>query len=113
MQEDNYQERRQVPRFSIDIPLKYLNAAINKVCLARTFNISANGIGLVTDDEVAKGTSLDLWINMPDNGEQIPAKGEVVWSDRTDNNSYLVGVALKNSSFKPIPIVLRAIQAKF
>ena len=113
MQEDNYQERRQVPRFSIDIPLKYLNAVINKVCLAKTFNISSSGMGLATCDDVATGTELDIWLSMPDNGEQIPAKGQVVWSRQVDQNNYLLGVSLNNSSLRPIPIVLRAIQAKF
>jgi len=37
----------------------------------------------------------------------------VVWSSRADQGNYLVGVSLKNAALKPIPIVLRAIQAKF
>jgi len=113
MPEDNYKERRQFPRFSIDIPLKYLTAAVNKVCLAKTYNISASGIGLVANEELIKGTPLDIWLSMPDNGEQISARGEVVWSSRADQGNYLVGVSLKNAALKPIPIVLRAIQAKF
>jgi Tfp pilus assembly protein PilZ len=113
MQEDNYRERRLVPRFSIDIPLKYLNATIHKVCQARTFNISSSGLGLATEEEIATGTVLDIWLSMPDNHEQIPAKGQVVWSKKVDQKNYLVGVSLSNYALKPIPIVLRAIQAKF
>ncbi|MBI5145073.1 MAG: PilZ domain-containing protein, partial [Candidatus Omnitrophica bacterium] len=105
-------ERRRVPRFSVSIPLTYYNFNSQKSNQGKLHNLSAQGIGFVTDEELAPGTYLEIWLEMPDNGEQIYTKGKVVWTKQLETNQYRVGINLEGFNLKPIPIVLRIIQVK-
>lgn len=112
MPDKEFVERRRFSRFSIAIPLTYCSLDSSKINQAQTHDISVQGIGFITNDELAPQTSLDIWLNMPDNAEQIHIKGEVVWSKKIGFNNYRIGISLRDSTLKPIPLVLRAIQTK-
>ncbi len=105
-------ERRKFPRFSISLPLTYCNLSSKRINQAEIHNISEQGIGFVTNEELTPGTYLEIWINLPDNHEQIYLKGKVVWEQKLETNQYGIGINLVESRLKPIPIVLRAIQIK-
>jgi hypothetical protein len=49
---------------------------------------------------------------MPDSDERIHASGEVAWLKKIGQNIYRAGISLKDSTLKPIPIILRMIQAQ-
>ncbi len=105
-------EKRKYPRFSTKITMVHSSSPENKSRQDKTQNISAIGIGFLTTEELRPGTHLEISLIMPDNGEEIRVKGDVAWSVKVANDSYMVGVNLKDPSLKPIPIVLRAIQAR-
>lgn len=112
MLEHEFQEKRKYLRFTITIPLNHCRLDSGRIGKAQTKDISAQGIGIVTDEELAPKTLLDIWITMPDNGEQIHAKGEVVWVRKAGANNYHIGTNLKDSRLKPIPIVLRTVKTR-
>lgn len=112
MPKTEFKEKRSFPRFPIVIPLTYSILNSPKINQTQTQDISVCGIGFITDEELAPNTPLDLCLTMPDNGEQIHVKAEVVWSEKTAFNGYRVGVNLKDSRLKPIPLVLRIVQTK-
>lgn len=112
MSEPEFKERRKFPRFPIAIALIYCILDSSKSNKAQTQDISVCGIGLITNEELLPNTPLDIYLNMPDNGEKIHVKGEVVWPSRKVLDNYRLGIRLKDSTLKPIPIVLRIIQTK-
>jgi hypothetical protein len=82
------------------------------VYLAETQDISRDGLSLMTDRELPAHINLDIRLNIPDNGDEIYAKAEVVWSKMIYFNRWRIGLNFADANFKPIPVVLRAIQAK-
>ena len=93
-----FEDRRIFLRFPASLPLHYININLNlkRKSQAQTCNISANGIGLVTNEELLPRTPLDIWLNIPDNGQPLNAKAEVVWAKKIKPNRYVIGVSLEN-----------------
>jgi hypothetical protein len=79
---------------------------------AQTQDISAKGICLVTREALAEDTPLDIWLQMPDNGEQMYIEGKAVWSNMIEPDKYRVGVNLENTELNPISLALKAIQVR-
>ncbi len=91
------EERRIFARINIKIPLKFLNPTDDKIGEAQTVNISANGVGFITKEDLAPKTPLDLWLYIPDHHAPLHVVGEVVWSQKlSDNMSRRVGVQLED-----------------
>jgi hypothetical protein len=111
MPESEFFERRSAPRFYARISILCINPANSRVYFAKTHEISAYGIRLIATEAIEPSTRLNLCINMPDNGEQINVRGDVVWSKKLNDDHYMVGVHLTDSTLKPIPLALRSIQA--
>jgi len=109
MQDLGFKDRRMFERFSVEFPLEYSNFSLIKKGLAQTVDISANGIGLVTNRDLPKDILLDIWLNVPDNGEPLYTRGEVVWSSMLEDNKYMVGVKLEKPNFMGFARVLRLI----
>ncbi|MDD2927792.1 MAG: PilZ domain-containing protein [Candidatus Omnitrophica bacterium] len=111
---DNYTiEKRKLVRFLVTMPLKYAKLAIKSlggtVC---THDISAQGVGLITAEELPVNSPLNICLKVPDNGEEIQLEGEVVWSRQVDASKYRCGLKLKGLQIKPIPLVLRTIYSR-
>ena len=105
-------EKRKFVRFLIAIPLKYARMGIRKLGATCTHNISAQGLSLVTIEELPVNTSLDLSLKIPDNGEDIPLEAEVVWTQQMNGSGYRSGLKIRNTQIKPIPLVLRTINSR-
>lgn len=112
MTEDNYSEKRKFSRFSVSIPLQYVKLGINKLVDSCTFDISANGLSLITSEEFSVSAPLNIFLKMPDNNQEIPLEAEVVWSKPVGPAQYLYGLRLKNTAIKPIALVLRTILSR-
>ncbi len=112
MQPMNFDDRRKFTRFEVDIPIKNMAVSESREVSGKTHDISVRGIGVVSQDSLRVGTELDLHMMMPDNGEEIRAKGTVVWSTFVGPNKYRAGVYLDEYELKPIPLVLRTIKTK-
>lgn len=104
-------ERRSQPRFLTKISVSIYGPVTPQIVNAQTYDISAQGIGIVTVKEIPVGTTLDIYIQMPDTAEKIFRRGKVVWLTTLDDSAYRLGVKLEEPPLKPIPLVLRAIKA--
>jgi len=106
-------EKRKLVRFIVTIPLKYVKLAVKDfsgtLC---THDISAQGVGLITAEELPVNLPLNICLKVPDNGEEIQLEGEVVWSKQLDGSRYRCGLRLKGVPIKPIPLVLRTIYSR-
>jgi hypothetical protein len=111
---DNYPiEKRKLVRFLVAIPVKYAKLALRNIsgpiC---THDISAQGVGLITAEELPVNSPLDICLKVPDNGEEIRLEAEVVWSKQLEASKYRCGLKLKGAQIKPIPLVLRTIYSR-
>lgn len=103
-------ERRKYPRFDIELEMKnYLKNSGGEMAM-RTKDISAKGIGCVSESPLPVGTRLDMWLHLP-NGEPIRTEGMVSWIAR-DGSRYRLGIDLVKEELKPIPIVLKSLQMR-
>lgn len=112
MIETDFQERRKFRRFVISIPSTYFKFELNQSNEAQTQDLSCTGIGFVSSEELPINSRINIWIKPPDDEKQILARGAVIWSNKLEFNKYRTGIALDNPGIKPLPIVLRTIQAR-
>ena len=93
-QDNNFEDRRIFARFSVKISLRYLDLNLRKKQKGESHDMSANGIGLYTEDELSPHTQLDLWLHVPD-GQPLNVKGEVVWIRAVGSGKYRAGIKLE------------------
>lgn len=105
----NFNDHRIFARFAARFPLRLLDLNANKECDAMVQDVSAKGLGLVASEALAPLTPLEMWLNIPDKGEPLYARGEVVWSKRLDADQYRIGVNLERADLMGLSRVLRVI----
>lgn len=113
MPNEEFIEKRKFVRFLISIPLKYVKMSIKQITDVATSDISVEGLGLITTEELPLNTLLNICLVIPDNGEEIALDAEALWSKCNRAGNYRCGLKLKNTRLKPIPLVLRTINSKF
>lgn len=109
MQNNNkeLEDKRIFARFPVTFPLRFLDLDVNKEGDAQTQDISAKGIGLMTSRQLRPHTSLEMWLSIPDKGEPLYTRGEVVWSKRLEPDKYRAGVNLERADLMGMSRVLR------
>jgi hypothetical protein len=95
MQNAGFQERRLFPRIPKRLSVRLVNLETKKWSLAKTHDISAKGIGLITENFLAAPAPLEMWLPIADKGESYYTKGRVVWSQRLAPAEYKTGIALE------------------
>jgi c-di-GMP-binding flagellar brake protein YcgR len=108
----NFEDRRIFQRFSVKLPLRCLNLNSGKEFAAQTNDISANGIGLVTEENLPAESPLEMWLAIPDKCQPLYARAEVVWSNMMETNKYRVGVRLEKTDLMGLSRVLRIIDTR-
>ena len=109
---EKMEDRRIFERFTARFPLRFLSLGENKEGQAVSQDISAKGIGFVTNEALTLHTPLEIWLQVPDKGEPVYARGEVVWSKMAEPTKHRVGVELEEAEFMNVSRVLRAMKAK-
>jgi len=107
--ESAMEDRRIFARFNARFPVKFLDLNSGKEGQAQTHDISAKGMGLVSNVPMMPETPLELWIELPDRGEPLYSRGEVVWSSPIRENEYRIGVTLEKANLMGLSRVLRCI----
>jgi hypothetical protein len=74
------EDNRVFERINAHFPLRFLDPISGKEGKARTVDISANGLGFITKENLASATPLELWLHIPDQHEPFYTRGQVVWS---------------------------------
>ena len=95
MENSPFRERRVFPRFPVHIPVSCFDPYLQKNFQTETQNISAEGLCLETDEILKPGTFLEIFMQIPDNNEQIHRIGKVVWSNMTESGIYSIGIKLE------------------
>lgn len=91
-------DRRVFARIPARFPLRFLDPSTGRDGDADTVDFSANGVGFMTNESLLTRTPLELWLNIPDKREPLYTRGEVVWSESSDEaGRYRVGVQLEKA----------------
>ncbi|MDD4980042.1 MAG: PilZ domain-containing protein [Candidatus Omnitrophica bacterium] len=105
---ETMQDKRIFERFPASLPLRFIDLSVNKESQAQTQDISAKGIGLMTDKELSPQTPLEMWLDIPDHREPLYTRGEVAWSKLLGPDKYRVGVNLERADLMGIARILRS-----
>lgn len=103
------EDKRIFERFCLKFPVRVLEPSSNKESQGQTQDISAKGICLTCSEELLPQMPLELWLKIPDQGEPLYTRGEVVWSDKVSPNEYRAGINLEKADLMGLSRVLRAI----
>ena len=104
---ENMEDRRIFQRFPVNMPMSFLDLNSGMECQACAQDVSAKGLGLVVDQEMEAKTPLEMWLKIPDRGEPLYLRGEVVWSRMQGNNEYRTGISLEKADLVGLSRVLR------
>jgi hypothetical protein len=107
MEQEKNQDRRIFDRFTAKFPLRLINLRENKESEALSDDVSAKGIGFTATQQVQLRTPLEMWLKIPDKGEPLYTRGEVVWSMMVEPNKYRIGVNLERADLMGLSRVLR------
>jgi hypothetical protein len=109
MEEEKIQDRRIFDRFSAKFPIKLINLWENSESEGEADDISAKGIGFSSKEELKPRTPLEMWLNIPDKGEPLYTRGEVVWSRMVEPKNFKIGVNLEKADLMGLSRILRIV----
>ncbi|MEI6631631.1 MAG: PilZ domain-containing protein [bacterium] len=100
-------DRRLFARMETKFPLKFLNMVNTNEECAQVVDISAGGVGFVTNESLPVNTPLEMWLNIPDRHVPFYTKGEVAWSSPIPElNQQRVGVRLEKAELMGLARIL-------
>jgi len=101
------EDRRVFARINTRLPVRFLDPGSGREGNADTVDISANGLGLVTNESLSVTTPLEMWLGIPDQHEPLYTRGEVVWSEPlSSTGEHRVGVRLEKAELMGLARVL-------
>jgi c-di-GMP-binding flagellar brake protein YcgR len=83
--EKSFKERRKYVRLKACVAVKYTVVGKPGTVTVSSKNISAGGLCLLVEEELAKDTPLQLEFRLPDLNNPIGALGRVVWQRRFES----------------------------
>ncbi len=107
MEKEKLRDRRIFARFPVRFPVRFLDASSNKEGQGTACDVSAKGIGMVSSAELTAHTPVELWLDIPDQGEPLYTRGEVVWSQAAAGNGYRSGINLEKADLMGLSRVFR------
>lgn len=101
------EDRRVFERINTRLPVRFLDPITGKEGTADTIDISANGLGMLTNQELPNMTPLEMWLGIPDKHEPLYTRGAVVWSEPdSDSGDHRIGVRLERAELMGLARVL-------
>jgi len=97
MEQKTSKDKRIFERFPSRLSLRFRDELTNKWGLVRAQDLSAKGVGIISEKELAAKTPLELWLPIPDKGETYYTRGRVAWSRRVFPNKYRIGINLERT----------------
>jgi len=107
MEKERSVDRRIFARFPASFPARFLDANSNREGRATTCDVSAKGIGLISGTELPAHAPVELWLDIPDQGEPLYTRGEVAWSRASGGDKYRCGINLEKADLMGLARVLR------
>ena len=106
----NFIDRRKLPRYEITVPTRETDLGSQCTITSTTRDICEQGVGILSDEKLAVGATVQVCLKIPDNQEEIFVRGKVVWAKEVKKNQYRAGICLANFELSPVSLVLRLIK---
>lgn len=100
-------DRRIFERFTTRFPLRFIDLKKNREGQAEVNNVSAKGLGIVSQEQLPIDTPLEMWLDIPDRGEAVYSRGGVVWSKPGQPGEWNAGIDLEKADLMGISRLLR------
>ena len=100
-------DRRVFERICISLPLTLIDLDTNRELEARTCDVSAKGLGIVSNKSLASQDRLELWLHMPDEKDPLYTRGTVVWARPEEGGEQRIGVSLERAELMGMSRVFR------
>ncbi|MCU0665674.1 MAG: PilZ domain-containing protein [Candidatus Omnitrophica bacterium] len=100
------QDQRVFARFPADFTVKFLSPDFNQEGEAKTQDISAKGLRILSNTLIPINSALELWIHASARQEPVYARGMVSWS-KMINNDFHSGINLEKADFMNLARLLR------
>jgi hypothetical protein len=102
MENMDFENRRIYERVPAKFSLRLLDESSNRHSIAQAQDISTKGVNILTDVELQPSNLLEMWLPIPDKGESLYARGQIMWSKMIGSNKYRAGVKLEEVDSKGI-----------
>lgn len=100
-------DRRVFARIDTRLPVRFLDPSSGREGNADTTDISANGLGFLTNQDLSVTTPLEIWLGIPDKHEPLYTRGKVVWCDNSPGTGECrVGVRLEKAELMGLARVM-------
>ncbi|MFA4984140.1 MAG: PilZ domain-containing protein [Candidatus Omnitrophota bacterium] len=101
------EDNRVFARINTRLPVRFLNPVDGSEGVGETTDISANGVGFVTNQELTNRTPLEMWLNIPDKHEPLYTRGRVMWAGANPGiGNRRIGVRLDRAELMGLARVL-------
>jgi len=100
------EDNRVFARINTRLPVRFLNPVDGSEGVGETVDISANGVGFITNQELSNKTPLEMWLNIPDQHEPLYTRGRVMWTGESDIGQNRIGVRLDKAELMGLARVL-------
>ncbi len=101
------EDQRLFERIPVRFPVKYTDLYSHVSGEAVSSDISAHGLGILSGSELPSSADLEIWLNVPDQGQPVYARGRVVWSKQESSGGYRMGINLENAGFMNLSRIMR------
>jgi len=105
---NNNKDRRIFERFSLSLPVRFFDLYRQQEGEGKTVDISAKGMGLVTERSLNAYTPLEIWVDIPKSVQPFYARAEVVWSKPLSENLNRVGIEFEQADLMGVAQLLQA-----
>ena len=107
MQGENSADRRIFGRIPAKLPIRFLASGEDREFRGKTVDISANGIGLLSEEGLPLQAPLEIWLDLPNGRGPFYTRGEVVWSSASDEaKRQRLGIRLEKAELMGLAPVL-------
>ena len=110
MEDLHFEDRRIFERFKVNLPLVCSEQESAHNSEVDAFDISAEGLGVISNAELKPGAEMNLSVRIPALNKEFPAHGTVVWT-RKYYTRFRAGVRLDPSCFMGISTILRMLHS--
>lgn len=101
--EEKFEDRRVFERRKAEVSLRYGDKE------AVTFDISAQGLGIITASALRPETPLDIRLRFPGSQEEFLTSGKVAWCCRFPGKLFRFGVCLEKPELMMVSQFLAAV----
>jgi hypothetical protein len=104
---DSDNDRRVFERFNVNFQARYIDLRENQEGQAEARDVSAKGLCLQMRQEVKPATSLEIWLELPDDGGPFYTRGKVVWASQVKPQLWRTGVSLEKAELMGMARIFR------